>query len=100
MGAESFVGSGGVKRPNDPTALMLNVGNPKFAEYFMQIYARVRELYKQEHVSAKDEEFFRSFLQKELKPFNFREYGNPVHEGIHYRVSMSDMMAAMKVMAG
>jgi len=100
MGAESFVGSGGVKRPNDPTALMLNVGNPKFAEYFMQIYARVRELYKQDHVSAKDEEFFRSFLQKELKPFNFREYGNPAHEGIHYRVSMSDMMAAMKVMAG
>jgi len=100
MGAESFVGSGGVKRPRDPAALMLNVGNPKFVEYFMQIYTRVRELYKQDHVTSEDEEHFRAFLQKEMKPFNYREYGNPAHAGIHYRVPMSEMMAMMKVSAG
>jgi FADH2 O2-dependent halogenase len=96
MGAESFVASGGVRRPDDPTALMLNVGNQQFADNFMTIYSKVRELYKRDHVTEEEAEMFRSFLQKEMKPFNFRDYGNPAYEGVHYRVPMPQMAAEMQ----
>lgn len=87
MGAESYVQSGGITRPNDPDALLLNVGNPEFVKRFFEIYAQVLEYNKKDLVSVEETEFLRSYLQNEMRPFNFRDYGNPVHQGIHYRVS-------------
>lgn len=86
MGAESLIASGGIQRPADPDALMLNVGNPDFAAHFERIYAKVRACNKKDRISREEEEFFRSYLQNEMKPYNFRNYGNPVHDGIHYRI--------------
>jgi FADH2 O2-dependent halogenase len=86
MGAESLVYSGAVRRPHDPTSLMLNVGNPKFVESFMNVYKRLLECSGKDRVTAEEAEFFRSYLQNEMKPFNYRDYGNPIHQGVHYRV--------------
>jgi FADH2 O2-dependent halogenase len=88
MGAESFIATGGIKRPEDPTALMLNVGDDQFAKNFMYIYSKVLELNKKDHVTQQEAELFRSFLQNEMKPFNFRDYGNPAYEGVHYRAPL------------
>jgi FADH2 O2-dependent halogenase len=87
MGAESFVKGGGLKRPNDPTALLLNVGNPVFIEHFLRIYSKVLECHEKDCVTEEEIESFRSYLQKEMRPFNYRDYGNPTYDGIHYRVS-------------
>jgi len=90
MGAESYVKGGGLKRPNDPTALLLNVGNPVFIEHFKHVYAKVLEYYRKDHVSEEEIESFRLYLQKEMRPFNYRDYGNPSYDGVHYRVTDDD----------
>jgi FADH2 O2-dependent halogenase len=87
MGAESYVKGGGIKRPNDPTALLLNVGNPVFIENFNYIYAKVLECYRKDQVSSEEVESFRRYLQKEMRDFNYRDYGNPAYDGVHYRVT-------------
>ncbi len=86
MGAESFVHDGGFKRPGDPSALLLNAGNPEFVRHFEAVYARVLECYEEEAVTHEDAEFFRRYLQNEMRPFNYRDYGNPAYQGIHYRL--------------
>lgn len=86
MGAESYVHSGGLKRPGDPNALLLNVGNPEFVARFQQVYAKVLECNGKDAISAEEAEFFRAYLQNEMKPFNYRDYGNPMYQGIHYRL--------------
>jgi tetracycline 7-halogenase / FADH2 O2-dependent halogenase len=86
MGAESLVYSGAVRRPHDPTSLMLNVGNPQFVDNFMHIYNRLLELCKKDKVTPEEAEYFRAYLQNEMKSFNFRDYGNPIHKGVYYRV--------------
>ena len=90
MGAESYVIGGGLQRPNDPTALLLNVGNPVFIEHFQRVYAKVLECSRRETVSAEEIESLRSYLQKEMRPFNYRDYGNPQYDGVHYRVRKND----------
>lgn len=87
MGAESYVHSGGLKRPNDPEALVLNVGNKEFIKHFEKIYSNVLECNQKDEISHDEVEFFRSYLQSEMRDFNYRDYGNPIHKGIHYRVS-------------
>jgi tetracycline 7-halogenase / FADH2 O2-dependent halogenase len=90
MGAESYVKSGGIRRPNDPNALLLSTGNPQFVEHFERIYAKVLECNKKDRVSAEEAEFLRAYLQNEMQPYNFRDYGNPSYDGVHYRVSDDD----------
>jgi hypothetical protein len=93
MGAESFIAWAEIKRPADPDALMLHVGDPKFVEHFMHIYNKVLELNKQDTVSPEEAEYFRSFLQNEMKVYNFRDYGNPRYQGVHYRTSLPKLGA-------
>jgi tetracycline 7-halogenase / FADH2 O2-dependent halogenase len=87
MGAESFVKGGGLRRPNDRSALLLNVGNPVFIEHFQKVYSMVLECHKKEQVTEQDVETLRAYLQNEMRPFNYRDYGNPAYDGVHYRVS-------------
>lgn len=96
MGAESLVYSGAVRRPHDPTSLMLNVGDPKFVENFMTVYNRLLECSKKDSVTADEVEFFRSYLLNEMKPFNYRDYGNPIHQGVHYRVPEAEERRIME----
>jgi FADH2 O2-dependent halogenase len=86
MGAESYVHSGGLKRPNDPDALLLNVGNVEFVTRFQEVYAKLLECNRKETITDNDAEFFRTYLQNEMRPFNYRDYGNPMYQGIHYRL--------------
>ena len=86
MGAESFVHSGGIGRPEDEDALLLNVGNKEFTDRFQEIYARVVEYSKRDHITEEESEALREYLQTEMKPFNYRDYGNPAYHGIHYRL--------------
>lgn len=86
MGAESFVHTGGIKRPADPDALMLNVGNPEFTKRFQEVYDKVLECNMKDSITPEDSEFLRSYLQNEMKAFNYRDYGNPKYQGVHYRL--------------
>lgn len=96
MGAESLIANGGLLRPNDPDALMLNVGDPGFSAQFKRVYAKVLECNKKDRISPEETEFFRSILQNEMKPYNFRDYGNPIHQGVHYRMKpRPEMLAEM-----
>jgi len=63
------------------------VGNPVFIEHFLRIYDKVLECHAKDSVTDEEIESFRSYLQKEMRPFNYRDYGNPAYDGIHYRVS-------------
>jgi tetracycline 7-halogenase / FADH2 O2-dependent halogenase len=98
MGAESFVKGGGLRRPNDPTALLLNVGNPVFIEHFQRVYKKVLECYKRDSVPPEDVEMLRAYLQNEMRPFNYRDYGNPRYDCIHYRISDDDEEIVPQVM--
>jgi len=40
-----------------------------------------------ENPEEEEIESFRAYLQEEMRPFNYRDYGNPAYDGIHYRVS-------------
>jgi tetracycline 7-halogenase / FADH2 O2-dependent halogenase len=87
MGAESLIHTGGLKRPDDPTALHLNVGDQEFTKRFLEIYAKILECYNKDAITPMDSELFRRYLQNEMKPYNYRDYGNPIYQGIHYRLS-------------
>jgi len=99
MGAESFIAWAGIKRPADPASLMLHVGDPQFVEHFMHIYDKVRELNKKDSITAEEAEYFRLFLQNEMKPYNFRDYGNPKHDGVYYRAPLPRLGAARELQA-
>jgi FADH2 O2-dependent halogenase len=99
MGAESYVKGGGLKRPNDPTALLLNVGNPVFIEHFKHVYGAVLEFYRKDHLTEEEVDSFRRYLQKEMRPFNFRDYGNPSYDGVHYRVGDEEDEVSMAARA-
>lgn len=86
MGAESFVHTGRIKRPADPDALVLNVGDPDFFKGFQDVYAKVLECDEKDEIDPEDSEFIRSYLQNEMKSYNYRDYGNPMYKGIHYRL--------------
>lgn len=86
MGAESYVHSKGIWRPDDPDALLLNVGDTEFTKRFEEIYERVKEYSERDHVTEEEAEGLRLYLQNEMKPFNYRDYGNPEYHGIHYRL--------------
>jgi tetracycline 7-halogenase / FADH2 O2-dependent halogenase len=87
MGAESHIYSGGIKKTNDPTALMLNVGNPAFVANFDRAYATVLECHRKGYITPEQIEAFQAQLQHDMKAFNFRDYGNPDYDGVHYRVA-------------
>ncbi len=89
MGAESFVHNGGIERPNDPNALLLNVGDPEFVRRFEEVYTKVLEYHRKDEISQEESGSLRAYLQNEMRPFNFRDYGNPAYQGIHYRVDKS-----------
>lgn len=86
MGAESFVHTGGLKRPNDPSALLLNVGDNNFIKHFETIYSRVLDLNGKEAVEPDESEFLRSYIQVDMSDFNYRDYGNPMYDGVHYKL--------------
>ena len=86
MGAESLIMNGGINRPNDPMALMLNAGDPEFSNHFLRIYEKVLEWSKKDSISPEESEHLRAYVQNEMKRFNFRDYGNPKRQGVYYRV--------------
>lgn len=86
MGAESLIMNGGIYRPNDPMALMLNAGDPEFMEHFLRIYEKVLTWNKKDKISPEESEYLRAYMQNEMKRFNFRDYGNIERQGVYYRV--------------
>ena len=86
MGAESYVHSGGIRRPLDEDYLLLNVANRQFTDRFSTIYDKVREYHAMEQLPEGAEEYLQGFLQSDMKEFNYRDYGNPSYSGIHYRL--------------
>lgn len=86
MGAESSVMSGGIFRQDDPGALMLNAGDPEFVDHFQRIYAKVLQWNKKDRISPEEAEYLRFYVRSEMMRFNLRDYGNPDHQGVYYRM--------------
>ncbi len=88
MGAETFAYRGGVARPHDMSSLLLNAGDVDFMKKFDHFYDIVIALHGETKILPETIEFMRNFVQVEMKPYNFRDYGNPVYGGVHKRVPM------------
>lgn len=92
MGAETFMYRGGVSRPHDMNFLLLNAGDDEFMAKFASFYQLVMDLNKAETITQDQLDYMRDFIQVQMKPYNFRDYGNPVHGGVHKRVNKEEWM--------
>lgn len=88
MGAETFAYRGGVARPHDMNSLLLSAGDMEFMKKFEHFYDLVLALHKEENIFPETIDYMRNFIQVEMKPYNFRDYGNPAYDGVHKRVPM------------
>ena len=87
-------------RPHDMDYLLLNAGDKEFMAKFEQFYQLVLELNKASSVSKEQIEHMRHFVQVEMAPYNFRDYGNPAFDGVHTRADMKrpEFMARIEAM--
>ena len=95
MGAERFVKTGGYKRPHDMDFLMLSAGDEEFLEKFGEFYKLVMELCEKDEIDEKTQAYMQDFIQNKMKKYNYRDYGNPIYNGVHGRVEDDEDMAPM-----
>ena len=88
MGAETFIKNNGVAKPHDNSCLLLNCGDPQFMANFNEFYNFVLEVQEQDSLTDVQIAYMRDFIQNRMKPYNLRDYGNPVHGGVHKRMVM------------
>lgn len=96
MGAETFIYKGSISRPHDPTALLLSAGDETFMHHFWQFYDLVLQLHEVESLNQDQRDFMRDFIQNTMKPYNFRDYGNPKYQGVHRRMPPPDKMSGIE----
>ncbi|HWX66728.1 MAG TPA: tryptophan 7-halogenase [Rhodanobacter sp.] len=85
MGTESYMEKGGAGKGMDLNHLLLSAGDEEFVKKFDSIYEKVIQYSKTESVSEEDVEALGKFIREDMKPFNFRKYGNPEMQGVHPR---------------
>ena len=85
MGSESYMEKGGIERGMDMEHLLLSAGDEDFVEKFETIYQRVVEWADQDEVSKADIEALQAFIQHDMQPYNFRNFGDPAMAGMHPR---------------
>lgn len=88
MGAESFIYRRGIGAPHDMNLLLLNAGDEEFMQKFAHFYALVLELNQADEITVEQIQYMRHFVQTEMKTYNFRDYGNPIFDGVHKRMPM------------
>lgn len=86
MGAETFIYRGGVSKPHDDKFLLLNAGDEEFINKFYHFYELVISLNKTDSISDDTLEYMRNFIQNDMREYNYRDYGNPIYNGVHIRV--------------
>jgi len=85
MGTESYLEKGGAGKAMDLNHLLLSAGDKEFVKKFEAIYNKVIEYSKLDVVSQDDAEALAKFIREDMKPFNFRKYGDPDMHGVHPR---------------
>lgn len=82
MGTEDFVGGGGLGRPWDDNALLMNFGNPHWRESFYQIFNVVVDASRR-NLSASDIEAVRNGMLDTMARYNSRAYGCPSKRNVY-----------------
>lgn len=85
LGIEKFVIDGGLSRPWDENAILMNFGNPHWRESFYRLYNHVLECNKQETLSQQDIDKARSIILEEMSMYNSRNYGCPSMGNIYLK---------------
>lgn len=90
MGIERFVIDGGLSRPWDKNAILMNFGNPHWHKHFYRFYDFILEMNKKSILTIEDISKAQSFLVEDLSLYNNRQYGCPTMKGI-YTVNKSQV---------
>jgi len=85
MGSENYLASGGIAKGMDLNYLLLSAGDDGFAEKFEYVYEKVIGYSDFAEVSETDLVALNRLIREEMKPYNFREFGNPDMHCMHPR---------------
>lgn len=85
MGTEAYLEKGGAGKAVDLNHLLLSAGDEEFVRKFESIYEKIVEYSTRDTVSEEEIESLAKFIREDMKPFNFRKYGNPEMQSVHPR---------------
>lgn len=90
MGSENYLASGGISKGMDMRYLLLSAGDDDFVSKFEYVYDKVIGYSELETVDEADLADLNRLIREDMKPYNFREFGNPEMHSMHPRRARMD----------